>query len=203
MKKSSHAALHHALDEAQFGFARTLDLRAALPTGAEAVRRAEPWLRERQVANAGTVLVITGRGNGSADGVPVVRNSIRRLLTALKRKGVVAEVKEHTPGSYEVTLASFRTMFEAPRRTRDHSAALRADPAGLAALDVATRDALRQLAEYALDLLGAPRSEAFVHDEMTRQFALLSSAIAPEETDRESRLQFLITSAQHAFDEHD
>ena len=203
MKKSPHAALHHALDEAQFGFARTLDLRAALPTGSEAVRRAEPWLRERQVANAGTVLIITGRGNSSVDGVPVVRNSIRKLLTALKRKGVVAEVKEHTPGSYEVTLASFRTMFEAPRRTRDHSATLRVDPAALAALDVATRDALRQLAECSLDLLGAPRSEPFVRDEMTRQFALLSSAIAHEEPDRESRLQFLITSAQHAFDEHD
>ena len=203
MKKTPHAALHHALDEAQFGFARTLDLRATLPTGADAVRRAEPWLRERQVANAGTVLVITGRGNNSADGIPVVRNSIRKLLTALKRKGVVADVKEHTPGSYEVTLASFRAMFEAPRRTRDHSAALRADPAALAALDEATRDGLRRLAEYSLDVLGAPRTEPFVHDEMTRQFALLSSAIAPEETDRESRLQFLITSAQHAFDEHD
>ena len=203
MKNSPQAALHHALDEARFGFARTLDLRAAMPTGAEAVRRAEPWLRERQVANAGTVLVITGRGNGSADGVPVVRNSIRKLLTALKRKGVVSDVKEHTPGSYEVTLASFRAMFEAPRRTRDHSATLRVDPTALAALDVATRDALRQLAEYSLDLLGAPRTEPFIRDEMTRQFALLSSAIAPEETDRESRLQLLITTAQHAFDEHD
>jgi hypothetical protein len=203
MTKSPHPALHHAFDEARFGFARTLDLRASLPTGAEATRRADAWLRERQVAKAGAVLIITGRGNNSTDGVPVVRNAIRRLLTSLKRKGVVAGVREHTPGSYEVELAPFRAIFEAPRRTRDHSPALRRNPAAFAALDGATQGALRQLAERSLDTLGAPRSEQFVHDEMARQFALLSNAIATDETDRESRLRFLIESAQHAFDEQD
>ena len=88
--------LHRAFDEARFGSARTLDLRSSMPTGAEAVRRAEPWLRERQMARAGEVLVITGRGRDSPGGIAVVREAIRKLLGALKRKGVVGDVAEHT-----------------------------------------------------------------------------------------------------------
>ena len=48
--------LKQALDEARFGSDRTLNLRASLPTAQEAVRRAEAWLRERQVAGATEVL---------------------------------------------------------------------------------------------------------------------------------------------------
>ena len=90
MSRPTHIALHRAFDEARFGPARTLDLRASMPSAADAVRRTEPWLRERQMARAGDVLVITGRGKGSPGGVAVVREAIRKLLGTLKRKGVVA-----------------------------------------------------------------------------------------------------------------
>ncbi len=200
-------ALNRAFDAARFGFARTLDLRTSMPTGEEAVRRAEPWLRERQIAKAGDVLVITGRGNGSPGGVGIVRESVQRLFTALKRKGVISAVTEHTPGSFVVTLASVRALFEAAPRSRERSRGPRStapvDPTQLAALDAPTRGALRRLAEFSLDTLGAPRTEAFVRDEMLRQFAVLSAAMSPDEIDRDQRLQFLIAAAQQAYENYD
>jgi hypothetical protein len=36
---------------------------------------------------------------------------------------------------------------------------------------------------------------------MVRQFAILSSAVAADETDREGRLKFLIGAARDAFDD--
>lgn len=202
MTRPSHITLHRAFDEARFGPARTLDLRASMPTGAEAVRRAEPWLRERQMARAGDVLVVTGRGKGSPGGVAVVREAIRKLLGTLKRKGVVAAVAEHTAGSYVVTLAPVRALFETLPRSRSNDAHVRpADPRALRALDAPTRARLRELAQRSLEVLGAPRTEGLVHDEMVRQFSILSSAIAPDETDREGRLQFLIETARDAFDD--
>ncbi|MFI5246882.1 MAG: Smr/MutS family protein, partial [Gemmatimonadales bacterium] len=116
MTRRAHITLHRAFDEARFGTARTLDVRTPMLTGAEAVRRAEPWLRERQMSRAGEVLVITGRGRGSPGGIAVVREAVRKLLGTLKRKGVVAAVAEHTPGSWVVTLAPVRALFEAVPR---------------------------------------------------------------------------------------
>jgi hypothetical protein len=173
-----------------------------MPTAAEAVRRAEPWLRERQMAKAGDVLVITGRGKGSPGGVAVVREAIHKLFGTLKRKGVVAVVAEHTAGSFVVTLAPVRALFETVPRSRSHDSRVRpADPKELRALDAPTRASLRSLAERSLDVLGAPRTEGLVHDEMVRQFSILSSAVARDETDREGRLQFLIETARDAFDD--
>jgi hypothetical protein len=200
--RSGHIALHRAFDEARFGPARTLDLRASMPTGADAVRRAEPWLRERQMARAGDVLVITGRGKGSPGGVAVVREAIRKLFGTLKRKGVVASVEEHTAGSFVVTLAPVRALFETVPRSRSNDARVKpVDPRELRALDAPTRAQLRALAERSLEVLGAPRTAGLVHDEMVRQFSILSSAVAHDETDREGRLQFLIDAARDAFDE--
>lgn len=202
MTRAAPFALHRAFDEARFGPSRTLDLRASMPTGAEAARRAEPWLRERQMARAGDVLVVTGRGKGSPGGVPVVREAIRKLFGTLKRKGVIAEVAEHTAGSFVVTLAPVRALFETLPRTRNTDARVKtADPKELRALDVATRGLLRALAERSLDVLGAPRTEGLVHDEMVRQFSILSAAVSLDETDREGRLQFLIEAARDAFDD--
>ena len=198
------AALGRAFDEAKFGFARTLDLRASMPTGEEAVRRAELWLRERQIAKAGDVLVITGRGNGSPGGVAVVREAVLRLLTRLKRMGVVSSVAEHTAGSFVVTLASVRALFETTPRSRGpQQPVMAADPAELAALDAATRGALRRLAEISLEALGAPRTDAFVRDEMLRQFSIVAAAMSPDETDRDRQLQFLISAALSAFESFD
>lgn len=202
MTRASHIALHRAFDEARFGPARTLDLRASMPTVAEAVRRAEPWLRERQMARAGDVLVVTGRGRGSPGGVSVVREAIRKLLMTLKRKGVVAEIGEHTAGSFVVTLAPVRALFETVPRSRSNDARIApGDPKELRALSAGTRAQLRALAQRSLEVLGAPRTEGLVHDEMVRQFSILSSAVAPDETDREGRLQFLIDAARDAFDD--
>ena len=202
MSRASHIALHRAFDEARFGPARTLDLRASMPTAAEALRRAEPWLRERQMARAGEVLVVTGRGKGSPGGVAVVREAIRKLFGTLKRKGVVASFEEHTAGSFVVALAPVRALFETVPRSRSNDSRVKpADPRELRALDAPTRAQLRALAERSLEVLGAPRTAGLVHDEMVRQFSILSSAVAPDETDREGRLQFLIGAARDAFDD--
>jgi hypothetical protein len=75
------------------------------------------------------------------------------------------------------------------------------DPKELRALGAPTRALLRSLAERSLEVLGAPRTEALVHDEMVRQFSILSSAVAQDETDREGRLQFLVEAARDAFDD--
>ena len=200
--RSPHIALHRAFDQARFGPARTLDLRASFPTAARAVARAEPWLRERQMAKVGEVLVITGRGRGSPGGVGVVREAVRNLLGLLKRRGVVAAVAEHTAGSFVVTLAPIRALFETARRSRGPSVRTApADVAELGALAPATCADLRWLAERSLESLGAPRTDRFVRDEMLRQFSVLASAIAPSEPDREGRLQSLIGAARDAFDD--
>jgi len=67
--------LQRAFDEVRFGAARTLNLRESLPTGAEAARRAESWLRQHQVQQSAELLVITGRGNNSQAGIAVVREA--------------------------------------------------------------------------------------------------------------------------------
>src|ERR671932_247884 len=113
------AAIRQALEEARFGAARTLNLRESLPTVAEALARAEQWLRAKQVENAGDVLIITGRGRGSPGGVSAVREATLKLLHSLRRRGVVAGHTEQTAGSFVVTLAPMRALFESPRRQRD------------------------------------------------------------------------------------
>lgn len=202
MTRRAHITLHRAFDEARFGASRTLDLRASMPTGAEAVRRAEPWLRERQMARAGEVLVITGRGRGSPGGIAVVREAIRRLLGTLKRKGVVATVAEHTPGSWVVTVAPVRALFETVPRSRASDGRVKpSDPAELRGLDASTRSILRSLAIRSLEVLGVPRTDGFVRHEMVRQFSILASAVAPDELDREGRMQVLIEAARDAYDD--
>jgi len=111
-------------------------------------------------------------------------------------------VAEHTAGSFVVTLAPVRALFETVPRSRSNDARVKpGDPKELRALGAPTRALLRSLAECSLDVLGAPRTEGLVHDEMVRQFSILSSAVAPDETDREGRLQFLVEAARDAFDD--
>ena len=98
-------SIERAFDEGRFGAERTLNLREGLPTGARAAARAEAWLREKQVARAGEVLIVTGRGAGSEGGVPVVREAVQRVLAMLRRGNVVREWREHTAGSFVVVLA--------------------------------------------------------------------------------------------------
>jgi hypothetical protein len=179
------ASTQQAFDEVRFGATRTLNLRDGLPSADEAVRRAEGWLRAKQVERAGEVLVVTGRGNASLDGVPVIRSEVRRLLTRLKRQGVVADVREHTPGSVVVKLAPLKALFEAAavaRAPREVPAPTRRDDA-LGALSPETVAALRRLAARVLESLGvvAPTDEMLA-SEVRRQFSLLARGAADEVT---------------------
>lgn len=181
-------SVQQALDEARFGATRILNVRDPLLSGAEAVRRADGWLRAKQVESAGEVLIVTGRGAGSLDQVPVVREEVRKLLARLRRGGVVSEIHEHTPGSFAVRLAPMRALFEAPPRSRDRhdtrgkTPAARAAAAAdtqelLAGLSPATCDLLRRLAVQALHALGlADPDERFVREEMARKFSVLARA---------------------------
>ena len=97
--------LQHALDEIRFGPTRTLNLRASLPSAADAVKRTDGWLRAKQIEGVREVLVITGRGNQSYARVSVVREAVRRLLNLLSTRGVVVDHSEHSPGAFAVRLA--------------------------------------------------------------------------------------------------
>ncbi len=171
-------SIERAFDEVRFGSDQTLNLRIGLPTAAQAVQRADTWLREQQVARAGEVLVITGRGRGSPDGIGAIREAVQRLFPARRRQGVITDVREHTAGSFVVRVASLRTLVDAPLRRRHPVARPPRDPAALQALAPDTRALLRRLATVALDALGVKqRTDAFVGDEMLRQFARLAPSL--------------------------
>jgi hypothetical protein len=193
------SGLWHAFDEARFGPTRTLNLRASLPTADEAARRVEAWLRQQQIAQAGDVLVITGRGKGSPDGVSRVREAVIRVLHGLRRKGVVASHQEHTAGSFVVTVAPMHALLEAPRRKRDPRPEPPVSPPSLDALQPQTRDLLRDLASHALDHLGVHDRGPFIEGEMLRQYGVLSAAI-PKGVDREKWLREAIRRAMDAYD---
>ena len=187
--------IEQAFDEVAFGAERTLNLRAHLPTRSEAVTRAEAWLRERQMARAGEVLVITGRGNASVDNVSVVREGVLQLLSSLRRRNVIAGYREHTAGSFVVELAPISALFDAPRRRREKAPPPAPDPRVLEGLDRETRRMLRTLAVTVLQHLGVHSpTRRIVEDEMVKQFAALAPAI-PEGPDREALLQQAIVRA--------
>ena len=186
--------LQQAFDEVRFGAARTLNLRQSLPSGAEAARRVEAWLRQHQAQQSGELLVITGRGNNSESGIAVVREATIRVFHELRRKGVVQEFAEHTPGSFVVMLAPMRAMLDARRRGDSSAAPPIPEPPApptLSALDESTRDQLRILAERSLDALGVREREPFVESEMLRLFGELAVE-AGRGPDREARLRAAI-----------
>jgi DNA-nicking Smr family endonuclease len=190
--------LKHAYDEARFGAECTLNLRSMLPTAAEAARRTNAWLRERQASGAREVLVISGRGNGSEGGYSVVREAVARTLRQLKRQGVVDSVAEHTAGSFVARLAPMRRLLEGARRTTP----VRSDgpgPAALNGLDAETATLLRALAERALDALGVRETDAFLDREMATQFAAFLRAVPPGDG-RDERLR---RAMRHALDDDD
>lgn len=193
--------LQRAFDEVRFGPSRTLNLRAQQPTATQAVTQAEAWLRTLQVQGATEVLIITGRGNQSLDGYSPVREAIVRLLPSLRRRNVISGFQEHTPGSFVITCAPVRALFEAPSRRRERAPrAARAAPVELAALDEETQQQLRELARTALAQLGLRSpTHAQVQDEMNRQFAALSAAL-PVDGDREALLQQAIQRASEEFE---
>ena len=194
------AGLQQAFDEVRFGAARTLNLRQSLPSGAEAATRLEAWLRQHQVQQSEELLVITGRGNNSESGIAVVREAAIRVFHFLRRKGVVKEFVEHTPGSFVVTLARLSATTESGRHQGERTVPPPPpEPPTLAALDEATRRRLRILAERSLDALGVRERGAFVENEMLRLFGVLASS-AGQGPDREARLREAIERAMSEVD---
>ncbi len=193
-------SLNHAFDEMRFGAERTLNLRTHHPSREEALRRAENWLRERQLNRAKEALVITGRGNNSPDGVSVVREAIVQLLASLRRRGVLAEVLEHTPGSFVVTFAKLSALRDAPQRARNPHDSPPRDPAALAALEPDTRATLRRLAKRSIEELGVEPTPSFVEQEMLALFGAVAAGV-PEGPNREERLRALLDVALHELDD--
>jgi hypothetical protein len=187
------AGLQQAFDEVRFGAARTLNLRESLPTGAEAARRLDAWLRQHQVQQSGELLVITGRGNNSESGIAVVREAALRVFHELRRKGVVQEFAEHTPGSFVVTVAPLQRARDVGSRVEAAPLPPPAPPT-LSALDESTRERLRVLAERSLDALGVRERQPFIESEMLRLFGELAAG-AGDGADREARLRGAIARA--------
>jgi hypothetical protein len=170
-----------------------------LPSAAEAADRTEQWLRQKQVERAGSLLIITGRGAQSPDGVSVVRAAVIKRLTSLRRRGVVASWREHTPGSVIVEPAPVGALFEQLPRRREPRARAALDPAAIEALAPATCSALRHLATRSLEALGVRHPDKFIAAEMLKQYAALSAAIPPE-GDREDALRSAIAQALDELD---
>jgi hypothetical protein len=202
--RSGRTPLHtvwKAFDEAKFGQKNTLNLRESLPSVADARFRTEAWLRERQVSRAGEVLVITGRGNQSPNGISPVREAILALLPLLRRRGVVSEWREHSPGSFVVRLGSITSLLDAPRRKRDSkSSGPASNPKSLEALERSTLSLLRRLAIRSLESLGIREPAAFIEAEMLSKFNSLAGGITPG-PEGESRLREAITAALDHLDE--
>jgi hypothetical protein len=197
----SRSSVLRAFDEVEFGSKNTFNLRESLPSAADARFRTEAWLRERQISRAVEVLVITGRGNSSPNGVSVVREAILSLLPSLRRRGVVSEWREHSPGSFVVKLASISSLLDAPRRKRDRTPiAPTANPESLKDLEQSTLELLRRLAIRTLESLGMRDPDKFVEAEMLSKFHSLAGGINPGEQG-EARLREAIKSALDELDE--
>jgi hypothetical protein len=196
--------LQHALDELRFGRSGTLNLRASLPTAAEAVKRAESWLRMKQAEGAREVLIVTGRGNHSFARIGVVREAVQRLLGYLSTRGVVEHHSEHSPGSFAVRLLPMTATVRG-RETQSGSMAVPiVSPPTLDGLSPETRDQLRVLASGTLQALGMrDPSSRFVQDEMERQCVQLAATLPPAATadERETALRLAIARAIERLDD--
>jgi hypothetical protein len=181
-----------AFDELRFGAARTLNLRESLPTAADAVRRTENFLRDHQIRESGEVLIITGRGAHSPDGVAVLRPAVEKLLFALKRRGVVSGHAEHNPGAFVVQLAPVRSLADAIPRSKDTHR--RVEVPVMSGLADETNQLLRALAERSLDELGVRHDPRRVEDEMHRHLRALTPSL-PGGADMEPALRKALAAA--------
>jgi hypothetical protein len=175
---SRAGSLAKALDAARFGDQRTLDLHQWKPTAVQAATRVESWLQERQLQGATEVLIVTGHGAHSDDGVSPVRAAVVARLARLRRSSVVRDVREHSPGSFVVALFPISRRFDTAARRRDPKPPAPVPPAELAALGQPMLDELRSLAVAALDRLGlrAP-TPGQIDLEMRAQFARLTPGV--------------------------
>jgi hypothetical protein len=187
-----------ALDELRFGADRTLNLRTSLPTAREAVRRTETFLREHQLRGSGEVLVITGRGSHSPDGIAVLRPEVEKLLFAMRRRGVVLSHQAVNPGAFAVQLAPIRSVVEAIPRAKDRRQRPRPYPA-VPGLGDATNALLRQLAERSLDELGVRPDARTLEDEMHRHLRALAPGL-PGAQETDGALQKALRAALAEYD---
>jgi hypothetical protein len=132
--------------------------------------------------------------------VSVVREAVARLLASLRRRGVVAGVEEHTPGSFVVHLAPLSALRDAPRRRRERTPAPPADPQALAGLSSETRVLLRRLARRALEELGVRDPTPDLATEMLAQFTALAAAV-PDGPDREVALRRAIETTLQEYED--
>ncbi|HEX9565613.1 MAG TPA: hypothetical protein VF981_16660 [Gemmatimonadaceae bacterium] len=196
------SGVHRALDRLRFGPRRTLNVRDRRLNGAEAARRVDGWLRAKQVEFEGDVLLITGRGAGSRDGIAVIRDATQRTLRGLKRCGVVASIQEDTAGSFVVTLAPLRALFEAPARRKRSPVATPAPTLVIEGIGASTSAMLQELAGRSLLSLGVVKpSHAQLRDEMERQFSLLVRG-APGGSGTDAWLNQAITRCLEEYEEH-
>jgi Smr domain len=197
-------SLQHALDELRFGRTGTLNLRGSLPTAADAVKRTEAWLRMKQAEGAREVLVVTGRGNQSFGGVPVVREAVRRLIAMLSTRGVVIDHSEHSPGSFAVRLAPIGAASARRDVTTTDDVEPVLAPATLDGLSEPTQDQLRRLATSTLQALGMrDPSPDFIRDEMVRQCGQLASSLPPVPVTAEERERLLQSAIARAIERLD
>jgi hypothetical protein len=176
------APIERAFDELRFGAARTLNLRDGLPTALQAETRVDAWLRRQQAEGGGEVLIITGRGVGSLDGVGKVRDAVQRKCVALRRLNVVRDIAEHGPGAFVVVVEPLRALVDAPRlRTGKTTPTPIADPGELAALPDDVRALLREVAHLTVTRLGVREpSDEMIASEMRTQFGALAPGIVGE-----------------------
>ena len=202
-RKQPPVATTAAFERMRFGPLRTLNVRASKLTRQESAARVEAWLRSKQVELTGEVLVITGRGAGSVDGVPVVKEATQKVLNRLRRLGVIESYGEDTPGSFIVSLAPLRALLEAPARRRNPAPAPIRRLPPIEGLRPATRDRLRYLASRALDALGLKEpSNSQLDGEMARQFSMIVRT-APAGIDGDKWLDGAITRALREYAEID
>ena len=202
-RKRPPVATTAAFERMRFGPLRTLNVRASKLTRQESAARVEAWLRSKQVELTGEVLVITGRGAGSLDGVPVVKEATQKVLNRLRRLGVIESYGEDTPGSFIVSLAPLRTLLEAPARRRNPAPAPTRRLPPIEGLRPATRDRLRYLASRSLDALGLKDpSTSQLEGEMARQFSMIVRT-APAGIDGDRWLDGAITRALREYAESD
>jgi len=188
-----------SLERVLFGPLRTLNVRASRLTGQESAARVESWLRSKQVELTGEVLVITGRGAGSLDGIPVVKEATQRVLDRLRRLGVITSYGEDTPGSFIATLAPLRSLLEAPARRKTPAPASSRRTPSILGIKPETRERLRYLATRAIEALGVKAaSEAQLASEMARQFSVIART-APSGVDADKWIDGAITKALNEY----
>jgi hypothetical protein len=202
-RKQTPVGTDAAVERVRFGPLRTLNVRASKQTRQESAARVEAWLRSKQVELTGEVLVITGRGAGSVDGVPVVKVATQKVLNRLRRLGVIESYGEDTPGSFIVIMAPLRSLLEAPARRRNPAPASSRRTPAIEGLRPATRDRLSYLASRALDGLGVKEpSDSQLQSEMERQFSMIART-APAGVDGDKWLDGAITKVLREYAETD